>query len=357
MKFIQPIAYGLTVLCLSLAGGHAQGADYLVPKAYYQPIDGKSGEDLKTALHTLIYKHTQVSSYSALPSYFERTDVYPDRTPKQWWDMYGSEPLYVPTFYPLLNREHSLPKSWWGGGTDTPAYVDLFHLYPSEAKANSAKSNYPLGVVDRSSKIPFDNGVSKVGYPVSGQGGGARQVFEPDDEYKGDFARTYFYMATCYQNLHWNYTYMLSNNTYPTLNAWSQELLLKWHREDKVSQKELDRNEIVYGIQANRNPFIDFPELAEYLWGNRKGDTFKLDINTDPDKTPTLITPVQGMELDFGQVAEGHTSVAKLNLRGEALTGKNLTLSIYDNAQTSSARLFTLDGGVRTMTVSVNAVN
>lgn len=363
MNFFQPITSGVITLCLCMGGVNCSvAADRLIPAGYYNPVDGKSGSELKTALHNIIYSHTEVSSYNALPSYFQRTDVYPDRTPKQWWDMYGNEPLYVPTFGPLLNREHSLPKSWWGGtDVDTPAYVDLFHLYPSEAKANQAKSNYPLGEVDRSTTPKFDNGVSTVGYPVSGQGGGAKFVFEPDDEYKGDFARTYFYMATCYQNLHWTYTYMLSNDVYPTLNGWSRELLLKWHREDKVSQKEIDRNETVYSIQANRNPFIDFPELAEYLWGNRIGDAFDLAANIgsaiDPEKKPILITPVQGMELDFGDVALGHSTKSMLHLRGENLTGQNLTLSIYDNAQTSSAAMFSLDGGTRTMKAAVSAVN
>lgn len=77
-----------------------------------------------------------------------------------------------------------------------------------------------------------------MGYPVAGQGGGAKYVFEPADEYKGDFARTYFYMATIYQDLTWKHTYMVSSNTYPTLNTWSINLLLRWHHQDPVSEKK-----------------------------------------------------------------------------------------------------------------------
>ena len=240
-----------------------------VPTAYYSRLDGKSGEELKTTAFQIINPHSTISSYSDLPQYFMRTDLYPETM--QWWDMYSDIPLYAPSFKGL-NREHAFPKSWWGGSTDTPAYIDLNHLYPSEARANQAKSNYPLGVVQTAK---FDNGITTVGYAVSGQGGGAAQVFEPDDEYKGDFARTYFYMVTCYQNLTWKYTYMVQNNTYPTLNAWALDLLLKWHREDPVSQKEIERNETIYGIQNNRNPFIDFPDLAEYIWGDKVGEPFK----------------------------------------------------------------------------------
>ena len=187
--------------------------------------------------------------------------------------MYSNDPLYSPDFRGL-NREHSLPKSWWGGSQSTPAYTDLNHLYPSEAAANQAKNNYPLGKVTGNTK--FNNGVCKVG---PGQNsGGAQYVFEPADEYKGDFARTYFYMVTCYQNMSWKYTYMCRDGVYPSLQQWAIDLLLQWHRADGVSQKELDRNEQVFLIQNNRNPFIDYPELAEYIWGNKKGQAF-----TTPD--------------------------------------------------------------------------
>lgn len=266
-----------------------------------------------------------VSSYSALPDYFRVTDVYPESN--RWWDMYSDIPLYAPSFKGL-NREHSFPKSWWGGSTTVSAYVDLNHLYPSESAANMAKSNYPLGEVDRSEKIAFENGVSTVGYPVQGQGGGASRVFEPADEYKGDFARTYFYMVTCYQNLTWKWTYMVNQNVYPTLNNWSVQLLMKWHRDDPVSQKEIDRNDAVYSFQDNRNPFIDHPELAEYLWGDRVGEVFRLGEAPGPVGDAELETPVNGAVLEFGQVAEGATVTSKLLFKGTNIRG-NLSLLIY----------------------------
>jgi len=301
------------------------------PEGYYRSIDGKAEAELKTALCNLLYDHTEISSYIALPEYFKHTDVYPGTN--RYWDMYSDIPVYTnTTFGTYLNREHSFPKSWWGGSTATPAYVDLNHLYPSEKGANSAKSNYPLGTV---STATFDNGVVKVGYPVTGQGGGSGKVFEPDDEYKGDFARTYFYMVTTYQNLHWEskYCWMMQNNTYPTLQPWAVDLLLKWHREDKVSQKEIDRNNVVYGYQNNRNPFIDFPELAEYLWGNKVGEVFHVEQGGIPSGDPTLITPVQDMELDFGEVALGSTGKARLQFRGTDLRGSLQLLLSRDDKE------------------------
>lgn len=299
-----------------------------IPSGYYSSLNGKSEASLKSAIHLLLYNHTKVSSYSDLPKYFQRTDVHKDITDKRgnpmWWDMYAEIPLYTPSFSGL-NREHAFPKSWWGGDTSTPAYTDLNHLYPSEMKANTAKSNFPLGVCSSTS---FDNGISKVGPPVTGQGGGAAKVFEPANEYKGDLARAYFYMVCCYQNLTWKYTYMVQQNTYPTLNSYAINLLLQWHRQDPPSQKEYDRNEEIYKIQNNRNPFIDYPDLAEYLWGNKKGQMFFENNAGTPSGKPNLITPVQDMALDFGQVAIGNSATANLLFRGENLT-RSMTVKLY----------------------------
>lgn len=306
-------------LLTSLIALTALAAQAVIPQGYYDRLNGKTGAELKTAACEIINPHTQVSSYSNLPRYFQTTDVYPQSM--KWWDMYSAESRYAPSFSGL-NREHSLPKSWWKVGSDveyTPAYTDLNHLYPADGPANQAKSNYPLGEV---SGIKFQNGVTRVGYPAPGQGGGAPYVFEPDDEYKGDFARTYFYMVTCYQNLQWNtsYLWMLQRNLYPTLTPWAVNLLLKWHRQDPVSQKEVDRNEDVWGYQNNRNPFIDFPDLAEYIWGTKVGEAFKVDVSSTSGGDPILTAPVGGTTLDFGQVAVGQSIRALLHFKGENLS-------------------------------------
>ncbi len=325
MKLFRPLLTA-SICLLSALFVEAQA-----PAGYYSSLSGKKDAELKTAVYMLVHNFTKVSSYTALPSYFMQTDLYPES--RQWWDMYGNEPFYAPSFAGL-NREHSFPKSWWGGSTSVGAYVDLNHLYPSEAAANQAKSNYPLGTVDTSAKLKFGNGVSTVGYPVNGQGGGAAFVFEPDDEYKGDFARTYFYMVTCYQDLSWKYTYMLEQNTYPTLNDWAVKLLLKWHHDDGVSQKEIDRNEAVFKIQNNRNPFIDMPELADYIWGTKKGQSFTPgQVVVPPSGDPELIAPVKNMELEFGEVALGSSVTRDLFVSGKFLKGYvNTTLYTADAA-------------------------
>lgn len=318
-----------------------------VPAGYYKNLNGKTTSDLKTALYNIIKNQSQQQTYSKLPTYFQRTDVYPNS--KRWWDMYSDIPLYAPSFSGL-NREHSLPKSWWGGSSSVLAYTDINHLYPSEMNANMAKSNYPLGVVtDGGSK--FNNGVCMVG---KGQNsGGAAYVFEPADEYKGDFARTYFYMVTCYQNFSWKYTYMCANGTYPSMQQWAIDLLLKWHRDDPVSQKEQNRNEQVYLIQANRNPYIDYPDLVEYIWGNKKGQAYNGSTTpVIPPSTGTLITPPNGMYLDFNQVAVNHTTTTSLQLRGDNLSGQ---VEIYFSGPNGS--LFKFANGQTDMLIDASKIN
>ncbi|MDY5119364.1 MAG: endonuclease, partial [Muribaculaceae bacterium] len=222
-----------------------------IPVGYYNAIDGKTTEELKSAIQSVIRNHTQLT-YNSLWGHFRSTDMYPDGV--YYWDMYSD---IKRTSTGGMNREHSFPKSWWGG-TQNEAYTDINHLYPSDGDANMKKSNYPLGIVNPA-YTTFDNGVSKVGNPLAGYGGGSSVVFEPDDRYKGDFARTYFYMVTMYQDYTWktNYAWMLEQDLYPTLKPWAYNMLLEWSRNDPVSQKEIDRNEAVYRIQKNRNPFID----------------------------------------------------------------------------------------------------
>jgi len=83
-------------------------------------------------------------------------------------------------------------------------------------------------------------------------------------------------MATAYEHYKnvWNSTKpenMMENNSYPVFKQWAINLLLQWSRQDPVSDKERTRNEQVFLIQGNRNPFIDYPELVEYIWGDSVG--------------------------------------------------------------------------------------
>lgn len=270
----------LSATCAALAAaGFAS-----VPDGYYDSLAGKYGKELKDALYEILINHEQLG-YDDLWDYFYYTDVYPEEVDGKIlvWDMYydnwTNQTYYYPDNTTGLNREHCVPKSWWGSGSTTseieqyPAGTDLHQLYPADGSINSSKGNAPLGIVDTDDTGVYSNGVSKVGNPASGYGGGATRVFEPADQYKGDFARTYLYFVCCYQDYTWDSDYMYMFQNYSDnpliLQDWALDMLLAWHEADPVSTKEKSRNETVYDIQGNRNPFIDDPDLVSYIWGDK----------------------------------------------------------------------------------------
>lgn len=265
---------------------------------YYKNANGKKGAALKTALCGIIYNRTE-RTYNDLWTDYYTTDV---RSDGKIWDMYSN----ITNFRPgkdqagiysgegdVYNREHSFPKSWFGGEVP-PMYTDLNHLYPTDGYVNNKRSNYPFGET-KGESYKSANGFSKLGkctYP-----GYSGTVFEPNDEYKGDFARTYFYMVTCYEeklpdwyrnNIESRPT--LDGNEYPGLSSWQLAMLMEWAKKDPVSAKETNRNNAVYSIQNNRNPFIDYPGLEEYIWGSMKDVAFSYDHYVQPDNTLQYVT-------------------------------------------------------------------
>ncbi len=245
-----------------------------IPAGYYDNAQGQSGAQLKTTLFNIIKTHTAVSYTPGVWTAFYTTDK---KANGKVWDMYsdvpGGTPPYEWTFGSdqcgtysgegsCYNREHSFPKSWFSDAS--PMYTELFHIYPTDGYVNGKRSNYPFGEVSNATWTSTNG--SKLG--PNSTDGYSGTVFEPIDEYKGDFARTYFYMATRYENIisNWN-SEVLDGSTYPAYVAWHLDLLIRWSEEDPVSQKETDRNNAIYAIQHNRNPFIDHPEYVASVWG------------------------------------------------------------------------------------------
>ena len=255
-----------------------------IPEDYYEAANGKKKAELKAAMHNII-RPQKVLSYGSGPnstwSGFYKTDRTSDGyvidrySPRSEWVKFSSSSNENSASAPSgMNIEHSFPKSWWGGSTNN-AYKDLFNLMPSESGINSSKSNYAMGKV---TNVKVNNGSTKVGTGPTSYGNSA-QLWEPADEWKGDFARDYFYMVTAYSDLNWtsNGLDMLENNDYPTMQQWAYTLLLEWAKQDPVDEIERKRNDDVYGIQKNRNPFVDFPNLAEYIWGDSIDFAFNID--------------------------------------------------------------------------------
>lgn len=167
-----------------------------------------------------------------------------------------------------MNIEHSFPKSWWGGAT-VQAYKDLYNLMPCKKEINTTKSNFPMGKVVSGDK---GNGWTKVG-----KGDDNNMYWEPADPWKGDFARGYMYMATAYQDYNWEgkqALQILQQGAYPTLQKWAYTLYIQWAKADKPDALEIKRNNDVAKIQGNRNPYVDFPNLMEYVWGDSTNIAF-----------------------------------------------------------------------------------
>ncbi len=265
LKFIALSLFLHSALLVAQSNVHsANAADY------YDGAYKLYGTALRSALHNIIKGHTVVS-YASLWTHFQTTDK---KTNGKVWDMYsdipGGTPPYEFTFVTnqcgnysvegdCYNREHSWPQSWFN--QVSPPVSDMFHLFPTDGKVNGIRSNFNYGNVS-SPSTTSKNG-SKLGpntFP-----GYSGTVFEPITAYKGDLARGHFYMSVRYyaEDAGW----ATSGGTNKSdLLSWYANLLYSWHILDTVSTKEINRNAAVFGIQKNRNPFIDHPEFAAEIW-------------------------------------------------------------------------------------------
>jgi endonuclease I len=274
------------------------------PAGYYNTATGTCAT-LKTALRNIINNGVSPQSYASLWTQYQASDIKPREvavTPAQQslgvvtsanviWDVYSDNPSGTDSYNltpgtvasggqqddgtlgtsegQRYNREHSIPLSWFNGstGTNGPA-TDYNHIFPTDKKVNGERANYPYGEV-ASATFTSLNG-SKLG--TSSVAGLTGTVFEPINEYKGDVARAFLYFVTMYQD---NMSTWASNseatqafepNTFPSVDVPFLKLMLKWHNQDPVSQKEIDRNNAAYSYQVNRNPYIDHPEYVGQVW-------------------------------------------------------------------------------------------
>lgn len=307
------------------------------PDGYYSTAEGLTGIQLKQALHNIIDNHT-VSTYTDLWTHFQSTDK---RADGNVWDIYSTITYQFITDQcgnyssegDCYNREHSFPKSWFGGEI-TPMYTDLFHLYPTDGYVNGKRANLPYG--ETTNPTWSSSNGSRLG--ISSVPGYSGEIFEPADEYKGDLARTYFYMAVRYygEDASWPGSPMV-DGAEPL--PWALDMLLDWHADDPVSQKEIDRNTAVYAIQGNRNPFIDRQQFVSAIW----------DINSlSPDHTA-------GREqlIIYPNPSSGPVSVTlPTEIKGTIIlkimspAGKILITSVYNAGETINPDLSSLGPGI-----------
>lgn len=265
-----------------------------IPAGYYDGTAGLAGYALKSKLHDIISAKNINWHYGDLTNYYNQTDLdkYYDHGASNTTfllDMYSEIPsgpdAYEYTTANIIgsanaeglgwNREHMMPQSTFY--SNYPMYSDLFYVIPTDARINQLRSNYPYGIAGSTNYYTFTNS-SKIsnsaiaGYPYTGR------VYEPIDEFKGDVARSLLYFAVRYEGKLGTFNY--NTNTNPAsdnnpLDGTEERaydpayiaMLLQWHQQDPVSQKEIDRNNAVYNLQKNRNPFIDNPTWVNAIWG------------------------------------------------------------------------------------------
>lgn len=316
-----------------------------VQPGYYDPIQDQSDTALMRILGNIVNGGTRYT-YGSGAHHTWDAFYYTDRDENSMLvlDMYSDNQRYFDQAQPTasvanLDIEHILPKSWWGGAVNN-AYKDLYHLVPADYSANRSKGNDAPGQVLTAG---FDNGVFKTGTPTPDCP--APRVFEPADEYKGDFARAYLYILTAYADFNWDMSspaqYALDPSSGLLLQPWLQDLLLEWHRMDPVSDKELQRIRQVSRIQHNRNPFIDYPCLVEYIWGSRQGEqvdlknlllTSSAEYQTTDDKSGCTCECTQIPD-ELPALQDGQSSNQQLSTSARVAL-INGTLLIIRNGQT-----------------------
>ncbi|MBI9069846.1 MAG: endonuclease [Salinivirgaceae bacterium] len=303
-----------------------------IPTGYYNNAEGQSGYTLKTALHTIIKTGHTDRGYGALYNAYEVGDTDPEDG--KVWDMYsenpdGTDPYNYTHFSnqcgnyssegDCYNREHLFPQGIFGSAS--PMKADYHHVVPSDGKVNGNRGNYAFGETNNPSWTSLNG--SKVGscsYP-----GYSGTIFEPIDEFKGDIARCMLYFATRYEDkvAGWSHT-MLNGTSNQVYADWFIEMLVQWHLNDPISNKDIMRNEAGYDHQGNRNPFIDHPEYVSLIWGGNSPTIFsQITINpqvpTDTDEVTISanISDNEGIsvvEINWGTAANALDNIISMNL-------------------------------------------
>ena len=252
--------------------------------AYYKNVNtSKSGDDFILSLTKTITKDYNSFSYSQCWNILAKADE----------DPYNSDNIVCAYSgvsinkkdHGVWNREHTWAQSH-GINKKGDAYTDCHHLTATEAKINESRGNLDFGLVsDYSETFLSDNYGNKWIKDV---------VFEPRDEVKGDVARKLFYMVARYNDN--EYLDLTLVNTKTTTSSDGKgslgylDTLLKWHYEDPVSKEEIDRNEVVYSYQNNRNPFIDHPE-----WVNKAFRSKYANYKVDSKKVKNVISAINSL--------------------------------------------------------------
>ena len=334
---------------------HAQA-----PSGYYESTDGLLSYELKTALKIIIddigdgngFPSHQDQGYGALydayaaensgdsDDYFENDGTV--------LDMYSERSLGIDNYNyehfenncgnysdegDCYNREHLVPQSTFNSAS--PMKNDYFHVVPSDGAVNGARGSFPFGEVTNPN-YTSTNGSKRGSNTFPGYTG---IVFEPIDEFKGDIARAVLYFAIRYEDefsSSWRTNEVLADNPQDFFVDWYLALLLSWHLNDPVSEREIDRNNNGYQFQSNRNPLIDRPEFAVMIWGdftdneppsapsdllanNTTNSSLHLSWTSSEDNVAVAQYIIEQDNVDIGSVGSNQSTYLVTGLNAETL--------------------------------------
>ncbi len=360
------------------------------PVNYYNGTSGLTGYSLKSKLHDIISAKTVSWHYSDLQNYYNQTDIdkyydYDATNTTYLLDIYSNNPTgttgYHYTSAQMIgsanaeglgwNREHMLPQSSFN--SNYPMYSDLFFVIPTDARINQLRSNYPYGIGGTTNYHSFTNGskINNCAIPGATYTG---RVYEPVNEFKGDIARSLLYFAVRYEGKLGSFNYNTSTNPASDQNPfngteekafenWYIAMLLQWHNQDPVSQREIDRNNAVYNLQKNRNPFVDHPEWVNMIWSQtpdsvapqsptnlslQRNSAYFVTLSWNPSSDSDVI----GYKIYMNGEYAGYTKDTSINIDHlSPSTAYNFTVRAYDTGylespDSNSFSVTTLDSDV-----------
>ncbi|HMR15659.1 MAG TPA: endonuclease [Mariniflexile sp.] len=297
------------------------------PTGYYNSLDGKSGSVLRQAMQDIIAEEgvVRAQTYTDIIDILKEADQNPANSNQVWlvYKEIGRAKLDYQTTSNSLgkwNREHTFPRSRGGFNSinldDIADGKNLFWNTTADSLRHGNSDAHALRAADGPEN-------SSRGNQFYGQYNGPSGTL---GTFKGDVARSVFYMAVRYNGLE-------IVNGYPegiTGQFGDLATLLEWHRNDPPDDFEMNRNNVVYTWQFNRNPFIDHPDLVEYLWGNSVGQVWSMALSVDGEKTSSIkIFPNPTTGTVFINGIKNESTVEVFSLDGRKLK----TFKIYAHSE------------------------
>lgn len=235
-------------------------------ESYYAGLnENLTGDSFRAELSSLITTtHTYNPTYTGLRDIFDESDADPNKSGNILWFYTGTSVSFDGSFGSstgTTNREHVWPKNnGQAFPAESEAGSDAHHLRPVESALNSTRNNNSFGEVPQTTaNIVKENGSKSYDNPCYLANG----LFYPGVGYRGATARILMYLQTRWGD-EYDLYFVLGAGNNKTIG--DIEDLMKWHIEEPPTEAEKTRNEVVYGIQGNRNPFIDHPEYAEMIY-------------------------------------------------------------------------------------------